>query len=520
MRSGPMRMFHRMGVRCTGLCLSMCLSLLTMALCVAQAAGAQQPGPLSSSVVLVLKLVSATHVKPVTGVVVSADGLVLVPASFVSETPGSAQGEIVVLDGGTDILSHGRPAKVINHSLPGGMAVLSVDGLKRPAITLSGTGFDPDDVLHLAAFPPAEYIAKGAEPLWLPVNIVQDEATANIAVSVETPLPYVTGAILDDCGYLAGLSLTSGVQSLETDRQTVTIFAAELGRVLESLQIALPLASCASALPTSEDTASASNKSGVTLKTADQPEPPQPNEMLEPVPGEDLETPIEELSAEISRSQATLTDSLRVVKPIARPSLWRSIPTWLIVSSLMVLAVAAWKTIAFIRVHTNQPAAKTAAPLVSRPQPASDEPETARLQAESEINMPTPRSGQLDEQSMPDMDDLPHGFDAVVVIEGQLEGHTRVKRYCVVNADHFDIVIGRGEADISIEHPAISRRHARLECERGLMTLSDLDSSNGTFIGGIPCLPGEIMFVSSADEIYLGDVRFQLNLTRKEAGLS
>jgi len=121
---------------------------------------------------------------------------------------------------------------------------------------------------------------------------------------------------------------------------------------------------------------------------------------------------------------------------------------------------------------------------------------------------------------MPDIDDLPEGLNAVVVIKGKLDSDTRFKRYCVVNAERFDIVIGRGETDISIEHPAISRNHARLECERGQMTLSDLNSSNGTQIGGIPCLPQEVMFVSSADEIYLGDVGFQISLVKKEAGLS
>ncbi len=40
--------------------------------------------PISPSVVLVLKLVSSTHVKPTTGIVVSDEGLVLVPADFAS----------------------------------------------------------------------------------------------------------------------------------------------------------------------------------------------------------------------------------------------------------------------------------------------------------------------------------------------------------------------------------------------------------------------------------------------------
>ena len=81
--------------------------LLLVAFALTHAAAAQQAEPMSPSVVLVLKLVSSTHVKPTTGIVISDDGLVLVPAEF-----ASGEGEMIVLDGGTDILSNGRPAQV------------------------------------------------------------------------------------------------------------------------------------------------------------------------------------------------------------------------------------------------------------------------------------------------------------------------------------------------------------------------------------------------------------------------
>jgi pSer/pThr/pTyr-binding forkhead associated (FHA) protein len=48
------------------------------------------------------------------------------------------------------------------------------------------------------------------------------------------------------------------------------------------------------------------------------------------------------------------------------------------------------------------------------------------------------------------------------------------------------------------------------------MTISDLGSSNGTFIRGIPCLPGEIMFIETDDEIFLGDVGFRISVLDKE----
>ena len=107
--------------------------LLLMFLAQTQAVTAQQTEALSPSLVLVLKLVSSTNVRPTTGIVVSNDGLIMVSADF-----ASAEGEVIVLDGGTDIVSNGRPAKLVPGSVSGGVAVLSVAGLKRPGITLSG----------------------------------------------------------------------------------------------------------------------------------------------------------------------------------------------------------------------------------------------------------------------------------------------------------------------------------------------------------------------------------------------
>ncbi|MGB7452273.1 MAG: hypothetical protein WBM36_09135, partial [Lysobacterales bacterium] len=122
------------------------VSLTLFMLCLAQAAAAQQAVPMSPSVVLVLKLVSSTHVKPTTGIVVSDSGLVLVPREF-----ASTEGEMIVLDGGTDILSNGRPAKIVAQILSANLAILSVEGLKRPGITLADNALTAAGRLHLEA---------------------------------------------------------------------------------------------------------------------------------------------------------------------------------------------------------------------------------------------------------------------------------------------------------------------------------------------------------------------------------
>ena len=90
------------------------------------------PDSMPAWTVPVLRLVSATHVEPTTGVVLSDTGLVLVPEDFA----GSGD-EIIVLDGGTDIIRNGRPARIERRFSAEGLQVLSVEGLKRPGVTLA-----------------------------------------------------------------------------------------------------------------------------------------------------------------------------------------------------------------------------------------------------------------------------------------------------------------------------------------------------------------------------------------------
>jgi predicted Zn finger-like uncharacterized protein len=49
--------------------------------------------------------------------------------------------------------------------------------------------------------------------------------------------------------------------------------------------------------------------------------------------------------------------------------------------------------------------------------------------------------------------------------------------------DKARMVIGRQEADVPLEDPEVSRRHAAIEVAGDQMTLVDLGSTNGTFVG-------------------------------------
>jgi len=70
-------------------------------------------------------------------------------------------------------------------------------------------------------------------------------------------------------------------------------------------------------------------------------------------------------------------------------------------------------------------------------------------------------------------------------------------------------IIGREEGDIVINDPEISRRHARVEIHPdGTVWLSDLESTNGTFVGSAPI--AEPTKLSDRQEFSCGRSTFML----------
>ena len=189
--------------------LCLCCSLISSGESRAQAVNPQdesfafsQGSTMPAWTVPVLRLVSATHVEPTTGVILSNTGLVLVPEAFAS--PGD---EIIVLDGGTDIIRNGRPARIERKFMAEGLQVISVEGLERQGVTLADKPLEEGDPIVLTAFPPAELITQGEPPLNIPASVAVFSENGSPSISGETPLPNVTGALMDPCGNLAGVSL-------------------------------------------------------------------------------------------------------------------------------------------------------------------------------------------------------------------------------------------------------------------------------------------------------------------------
>lgn len=478
-----------------------------------QSAAAQQAEPMSPSVVLVLKLVSKTLVKPTTGVVVSDDGMVLVPASFAAEA-----GEMIVLDGGTDIASNGRPAKLVDGGNDGDLALLSVRGLKRPGISFSGNLADTAGALHLEAFPPAEDIAKGAPPIRLPARIQLNSQTSQGAIPTETPLPYVTGAILDACGHLAGVSLAGSPQSMDSSKATSILFGADLRRLLESMQVELPEANCERKPESTIASVAASAEHGQAASIAGPTEPAAPasrQDDVEITTDEPGDIPIAERPGQATVGAKPEQETVnRAVEP---PSIWRHVPAWLVVLVIIAAGFLAWKIIYFLRLKPHPHGNTDRSVRPAAVQPASDEPVTAPLADHDESPPLKPRSAPVPNLEIPETASRPDGCDGLLLVEGMLDGETPFRRFCFVDTGRMDVVIGRGDADIVIEHAAISRNHARVRSEGEHLTLSDLGSRNGSFIGDVPCLAGEVMYLDAGTEIFLGDVKITINVVNQEA---
>jgi DNA-binding response OmpR family regulator len=74
----------------------------------------------------------------------------------------------------------------------------------------------------------------------------------------------------------------------------------------------------------------------------------------------------------------------------------------------------------------------------------------------------------------------------------------------------FDVIgagltIGRlPQCDIQINLPGVSRRHARIDVEGGRCYVSDLDSTNGTFVNSVQLAPQERRCLTNGDLVQIG----------------
>lgn len=105
--------------------------------------------------------------------------------------------------------------------------------------------------------------------------------------------------------------------------------------------------------------------------------------------------------------------------------------------------------------------------------------------------------------------ELPHGL--IVTLE-VLEGPDRGLRYRMSSGR---AVIGRKDSDIVLTDATVSGRHAIVECEKGRLFITDLESTNGTRLNGerVESAP-----IGNLDEIQVGQTRMLLSVIEDRYG--
>ncbi len=452
-----------------------CLVLLSGSSLAQTPAGEIKPvaAALPGWIVLVLKPIGAERVKPVTGVVVAEQGLVIVPLDFAA--PGD---QIIVLDGGTDIIANGRAATVRQQITDAGLTVLSVPGLKRRPASLSAMPLADGEDIRLAAFPPAEQIAQGAAPVWVEtqVTVTTDtaptggEAQLRAFFAAGKTLPNVSGPLLDGCGNLIGFSSADGVQSMDTAKAPAYLWKDGLLRALKDLPLALTEAPCPAVAATSP------------AQTAPEAAAPEPDSMA---PAPDSNEP----DAPDAQDATARVDALPPATVRSRMVPW-----------LGLLAAAILAGLLGLLYRRRAISTRRVVPAGSGGM-SSGKPQVEQFPAA------TPGSGDATSQA-----------DCIVEISGRLPNGTPFLSSCDVNGAAINLVIGRGRVDIVIDSADVHREHARLSGSADMLTISDLGSSRGTWINRVPCLRGEIMFIGSEDTIFLGDVSFQVTVRTRQPG--
>ncbi len=454
-----------------------------------------QAGSMPGWIVPVLRLVSATHVEPTTGVVISNTGLVLLADDF-----ASSGDEIIVLDGGTDIIRNGRPAKIERQFPVQGLMVLSVKSLNRRAARFTAGDLADGASVRLQAFPPAEMIEQGAPPLDVSTTVKIFPESKTPVLSGDTSLPNVTGPIIDACGNLTGYSSADGVQSMSTSESPRYHWKDSLLSILSELQIEIienpcdPLPSPLDAQtpvekvvePEPEPSVEPDNEIDKTDEEATDEEAADDEPALEEESLSELDVlpPIEKLAdpEEIAPLEETHAEPGEGDKESGAPA-W----AWLLASILLLGS-------AFV-LHRFR--------------------NKRNLHPEEEAHGDHASSAQLPDDEEEPAYPVPE-LDSLLIIEGILSDGTEFNQNCKVSRKAINIVIGRGNADINIVSSAISRKHVCLNGTLEMLTITDLGASNGTSINGIPCLEGETMFIEPDDIIILGNARFSYKIVAAE----
>jgi hypothetical protein len=303
-------------------------------------------------------------------------------------------------------------------------------------------------------------------------------------------LPNVSGALLDACGRLAGYSIADGIQTIAPADGTRYHWQPALQTVFEGLGLewaglpCMPAEPAAEFAPPAGDGAEASGDQGVDDDAREPTAEAGADAAAEspPAPAQPVgETPPQVLPPVESA----------LPQPAAQPSEPAAgeagTAGWWLGAGLLLLASG-------FAIHRLRMRA-VADPGAARGGPAEDS--AAGPPGAAHVAVP---------------DAAKAAAECRLLLRGHYADGRPLLVSAAVSARAINLEIGRGGADLALDSPAVSRRHARLSGTAAALTLADLGSGNGSSINGVPCLEGEIMYVEPGDTVILGDVRFVVEL--------
>lgn len=105
-------------------------------------------------------------------------------------------------------------------------------------------------------------------------------------------------------------------------------------------------------------------------------------------------------------------------------------------------------------------------------------------------------------------------FDPMKVVLELQDQPSNVRRITI----RHDIVIGRGsDCNLRLSAPQVSRRHCFLRVGRDSVSVTDLDSSNGTFVDGKRIVAGKRCDITDGVQLALGPIRFIVHVRTEVA---
>lgn len=124
-----------------------------------------------------------------------------------------------------------------------------------------------------------------------------------------------------------------------------------------------------------------------------------------------------------------------------------------------------------------------------------------------------------DRDSASGLQEEPESYEGQTVFFGDAPVSGSYKLYALdrknkrhIELDKLPCTIGKmpGYVDFIIDHPSVSRIHAKIENEGGRLMLSDMNSTNGVYLNGIRLQPNERREIEEGDEIRFGSLNYCL----------